>query len=89
MIRTRVGDIPSAEGPPSDGRAFIAPPPRIPLGLGLGLRLARRSAVSDLLPAALLTWSPHKREMVVLAATCAQVNHWGRLVQGLGCAPAD
>jgi alkylhydroperoxidase family enzyme len=28
-----------------------------------------------------------EREMVVLAATSAQVNYWARLIQGLGCQP--
>ncbi|MBN9606344.1 MAG: carboxymuconolactone decarboxylase family protein [Actinomycetales bacterium] len=28
-----------------------------------------------------------EREIVVLASTAAQVNHWARLVQGLGCPP--
>jgi alkylhydroperoxidase family enzyme len=28
-----------------------------------------------------------ERELVVLAATSAQVNYWARLIQGLGCQP--
>lgn len=38
--------------------AFIAPPPRIPLFLRLGLRIAQRRSGRDLLPAQLLTWYP-------------------------------
>ena len=195
MTRIRMSDRPAAEGPPSDGRAFIAPPRQMPAVLRLGLRLARRRTGSDLLPVALLTWSPRaavgaavleslatrpvgridarvlklvrltvsftvgcpfcvglntagwesllspeelavtqglrtgtdvatltppellaiefarrtsqtsptpsaalgeqlrgafsEREIVVLAATCAQVNYWARLVQGMGCDLAD
>lgn len=38
--------------------AFIAPPPRIPWYLRLGLRVARRRSGRDLLPAQLLAWYP-------------------------------
>ena len=38
--------------------AFIAPPPRIPWYLCLGLRVARRRSGRDLLPAQLLAWYP-------------------------------
>ena len=34
-----------------------------------------------------LTSEFDEREIVVLAATSAQVNYWARLIQGLGCRP--
>jgi alkylhydroperoxidase family enzyme len=41
-----------------EGAAFVAPPARMPMLFRGALRLVRRRAGADLLPAVLLTWSP-------------------------------
>jgi alkylhydroperoxidase family enzyme len=58
--------------------AFIAPPPRIPWYLRLGLRVARRRSGRDLLPAQLLAWYPRAAvSSAVLESLVA--HHDGRL----------